>query len=532
MLPKAPQKSLGQAGIEVYRARLRDHRSSLRSRMDRDFHRKDLAARAKRYTSLQDRHEPDTARHFAALARLHWEELDAFGPEPPPKQRKKQPPVPLAYPDFAKGLTLRVHFLERGSLRRERSAALAVYADAVSRQVAPNGDSLLSVAVRPDRTRFFERLMESIGADGLGPRPFKSGSFGGDRKTGDGRTAGPDWDDPGSPWRRISDDNGRARLYHWSAPLWRGEQPLPGDLPPIPESLPWDPDPRFHEILALTQTDRLREAMALVDAIPGAEREVLFDEVLYLRSLLGEAPRAGDIRYLARKYVAGSAIQALLVEDFEAFLDCLDEALADAGSISSLGLDRSCFWKDAPLKRAAPLLKDWAATRQDYYRQMAVYSYPGLTRGRIFIWHPDIAAHSFLGLQQAFEPHLTVAENAFRRARGIAEIGRGWTSEGALVDLIRSIYPDAIHQWRPKFLGSQSVDVYIPSINLAIEYQGEQHYRPVAVFGGEDGFEATRARDARKRALLRTNGVRLLEWRYDRPIGRAEIETALRSRHR
>ena len=115
------------------------------------------------------------------------------------------------------------------------------------------------------------------------------------------------------------------------------------------------------------------------------------------------------------------------------------------------------------------------------------------------------------------------ADNAFRRERSIPEIGRGWVSEVALLDLIRTLWPSAIHQWRPWFLGMQSIDIYIPELGLAIEYQGQQHYEPVALFGGEEGFHLARARDERKRALLNANKVRLLEWRYDSPITRAEL---------
>lgn len=62
-----------------------------------------------------------------------------------------------------------------------------------------------------------------------------------------------------------------------------------------------------------------------------------------------------------------------------------------------------------------------------------------------------MASGSLRSLQRVFEPDFVNAENAFRRARSIAEIGRGWASETSLVDLVRSIYPDAIHQWRPYF---------------------------------------------------------------------------------
>ena len=69
----------------------------------------------------------------------------------------------------------------------------------------------------------------------------------------------------------------------------------------------------------------------------------------------------------------------------------------------------------------------------------------------------------------------------------------------------------------------QSVDIYVPEVGLAIEYQGQQHYEPIALFGGEEGFELTCLRDEKKRTLLARHGVPLLEWRYDIPITRDEL---------
>ena len=75
----------------------------------------------------------------------------------------------------------------------------------------------------------------------------------------------------------------------------------------------------------------------------------------------------------------------------------------------------------------------------------------------------------------------------------------------------------------------QSIDIHVPELGLAIEYQGQQHYEPIALFGGQEGFDLTRARDEKKRALLALHGVRLLEWRYDVPITRAELTSRLAS---
>lgn len=115
------------------------------------------------------------------------------------------------------------------------------------------------------------------------------------------------------------------------------------------------------------------------------------------------------------------------------------------------------------------------------------------------------------------------ADNSFRRDRDIPEIGRGWVSEVALLDLIHTIWPSAIHQWRPAFLGMQSIDIYVPELSIAIEYQGQQHYEAVDLFGGEEGLLLTKARDEKKRVLLNANNVRLLEWPYDAPITTTEL---------
>lgn len=54
------------------------------------------------------------------------------------------------------------------------------------------------------------------------------------------------------------------------------------------------------------------------------------------------------------------------------------------------------------------------------------------------------------------------------------------------------------------------LDVYIPSLNIAIECQGEQHYRPIKYFGGEQTLIKTQERDKRKETLCRENGVKLI----------------------
>ena len=90
-----------------------------------------------------------------------------------------------------------------------------------------------------------------------------------------------------------------------------------------------------------------------------------------------------------------------------------------------------------------------------------------------------------------------------------------WVNELNLYFSIRSYFPDAIYQYRCDWLGLQSLDIFIPSKQVGIEYQGKQHYEAVDFFGGNQGLEDTKARDARKRQLCKENHVRLLTWDYN-----------------
>ena len=58
-----------------------------------------------------------------------------------------------------------------------------------------------------------------------------------------------------------------------------------------------------------------------------------------------------------------------------------------------------------------------------------------------------------------------------------------------------------VYQKKFKDLGRLSYDFYIPSKNLLIEFQGEQHYKPVESFGGLESFKKQRENDYKKKEL-------------------------------
>lgn len=57
-------------------------------------------------------------------------------------------------------------------------------------------------------------------------------------------------------------------------------------------------------------------------------------------------------------------------------------------------------------------------------------------------------------------------------------------------------------------------DFYLPEYNCCIEYDGEQHYRAVDYFGGEDGFKKTVAHDNIKNDYCKNNDIKLLRIPY------------------
>ena len=54
------------------------------------------------------------------------------------------------------------------------------------------------------------------------------------------------------------------------------------------------------------------------------------------------------------------------------------------------------------------------------------------------------------------------------------------------------------------------LDFFIPEYGVAIECQGGQHFESVELFGGDEVFKLTQARDKRKKELCNEHGIELL----------------------
>lgn len=147
------------------------------------------------------------------------------------------------------------------------------------------------------------------------------------------------------------------------------------------------------------------------------------------------------------------------------------------------------------------------------------YTCPELPNGK-----PDL---SFLFEQQKRVRSLYNAQKTKMAESG--QLNIRWKGEYQMFKIAKSLYRDAVFQYHEDWLGRQSLDVYIPRLNLGIEYQGIQHYEPVEFFGGEDGLRTRKELDQRKRVKCEDRGVKLLEWRYDEVLTKKRLEDAIRA---
>ena len=152
--------------------------------------------------------------------------------------------------------------------------------------------------------------------------------------------------------------------------------------------------------------------------------------------------------------------------------------------------------------------------------------------------HGEDAIFEWYGsqIQKHFEPYVDLLvrsmemdiRTAKAEARRRLSISR-WVREDELFRLVKILFPTKriLREATPRWLGQQRLDIYLPELELAIEHQGEQHYRPIGAFGGEQAFTKTLERDKRKRALCQENGITVVDIRFDAPLTISNLRSQL-----
>lgn len=156
------------------------------------------------------------------------------------------------------------------------------------------------------------------------------------------------------------------------------------------------------------------------------------------------------------------------------------------------------------------LLQEWSLDAHRYPQGMPIFSgHPSY----FLVKQPPQYHFSLSPIAEAMcKGLMREAENTFREERDIPRVGEGWVAETALFYAIKDSFPGetVVQHGRPQWLGRQHLDIYLPDRSIALEYQGEQHDRSIAFFGGEEAYIKNVERDRTKLAKCKKNGVRVI----------------------
>lgn len=78
--------------------------------------------------------------------------------------------------------------------------------------------------------------------------------------------------------------------------------------------------------------------------------------------------------------------------------------------------------------------------------------------------------------------------------------------------ITQKTFPDCKYKQKLHF------DFYLTELNILIEYDGIQHFKPVEIFGGEKTLKETKIRDKIKNNYCKDNNIQLYRIRYDENI--------------
>ena len=75
-----------------------------------------------------------------------------------------------------------------------------------------------------------------------------------------------------------------------------------------------------------------------------------------------------------------------------------------------------------------------------------------------------------------------------------------------------------------KYKNPLKLDFYLPDYNIAIECQGQQHYKPIKYFGGEEKLSIIKERDKIKKELCEKNGIKIVYYSNKKNTCHCNIE--------
>lgn len=118
-----------------------------------------------------------------------------------------------------------------------------------------------------------------------------------------------------------------------------------------------------------------------------------------------------------------------------------------------------------------------------------------------------------------FITRLKEIEKYIRNSKGFKDVG-SYYKEIQVLNYFKESLPQykIVAQHSPKWLGRQRFDVYIKELNIAIEYNGKQHYEEISFFGGLGSLEQNKLRDSEKYRKCVENNCQIFIVRYDEDL--------------
>lgn len=143
------------------------------------------------------------------------------------------------------------------------------------------------------------------------------------------------------------------------------------------------------------------------------------------------------------------------------------------------------------------------------------------------------SGHNFISAKEFVELVAKIAyeaENEIRGEMSYPPIGKPGLTEAKLYELVKSVFEgyEVVSHARPSFLRRQHLDIYIPELKLAIEYQGEQHFKPIDFWGGVESLKASQKRDENKREVCERHGIVITYFSYKDEVNRELIRHRLK----
>lgn len=148
-----------------------------------------------------------------------------------------------------------------------------------------------------------------------------------------------------------------------------------------------------------------------------------------------------------------------------------------------------------------------------YKKEEEFYFYKKIDDDQLSMYNPEVIRHVVeKAILNQFRFILKESEDLYREKIGMPKIGEGWISETELFYKLADRFKkyEVLHHGKPSWIGRQHFDIYFPELNIAIEYQGQQHYQPIDYFGGVEAFKKNQERDENKRKLCLENNCILI----------------------